>query len=89
MPKPIAAVELKFMLDPKLEKRTRRTYTAEYKLSIIQQAGACKYGELGALLRREKLLNMSTSFESTLYNYRASTCLASREGASPKLWSAG
>ena len=28
---------------------------AEYKLSIIQQADACKHGELGALLRREKL----------------------------------
>ena len=38
-----------------LEKRTRRTYNAEYKMTIIAQADACKHGELGALLRREKL----------------------------------
>ena len=39
--------------DPVLEKRTRRTYNAEYKMTIIAQADACKHGELGALLRRE------------------------------------
>tara|TARA_B100000745_G_scaffold260279_1_gene183847 strand:+ start:226 stop:576 length:351 start_codon:yes stop_codon:yes gene_type:complete len=38
-----------------LEKRTRRVFTTDYKLSIIQQAKQCKHGELGALLRREKL----------------------------------
>ena len=41
--------------DPRLEKRTRRTFKPEYKLRIIQEADACKHGELGALLRREKL----------------------------------
>ncbi len=41
--------------DPILEKRTRRQFTAEYKLKIIAQANACRHGELGALLRREKL----------------------------------
>lgn len=41
--------------DPKLEKRTRRTFTADYKLKIIAQADACQHGELGPLLRREKL----------------------------------
>ena len=41
--------------DPALEKRTRRKFSAEYKLRIIAEADACKYGELGALLRREKL----------------------------------
>lgn len=40
---------------PDLEKRTRRLFTTDYKLSIIQQADACQHGELGALLRREKL----------------------------------
>lgn len=55
MPKPITAVETKIMPEPKLEKRTRRIFTVEYKLSILQQADACKHGELGALLRREKL----------------------------------
>ena len=41
--------------DPKLEKRTRRIFKPEYKLRIVQEADACKHGELGALLRREKL----------------------------------
>jgi len=41
--------------NPKLEKRSRRVFTAEYKLKIIQQADECKHGELGQLLRREKL----------------------------------
>lgn len=55
MPKPITSVEPKIEPDPALEKRTRRVFSPEYKLSIIQQADACKHGELGRLLRREKL----------------------------------
>lgn len=55
MPKPITTVEPKVMPNPKLKKRTRRVFTVDYKLSIIQQADACKHGEIGALLRREKL----------------------------------
>lgn len=47
--------ELQVVPEPALERRTRRTYTAEYKLNIIAQANACKHGELGALLRRERL----------------------------------
>jgi transposase-like protein len=41
--------------DPKLEKRSRRQFSTDYKLKIISEAAACKHGELGALLRREKL----------------------------------
>ena len=41
--------------DPTLEKRTRRRFSVEYKLRIITEADSCKYGELGGLLRREKL----------------------------------
>lgn len=41
--------------DPALEKRTRRSFTVEYKLRIMSEAKACKHGELGALLRKEKL----------------------------------
>lgn len=37
MPKPLTTVEPKIMPDPKLEKRTRRVFTAEYKLSIIRK----------------------------------------------------
>jgi transposase-like protein len=47
--------------DPKLEKRTRRTFAPEYKLRIIQEANACKHGEIGALLRREKLYSNQLS----------------------------
>ena len=35
--------------NPKLEKRGRRSFTVEYKLSILQQADACQHGELGPL----------------------------------------
>lgn len=55
MPKPTTAVDTKIVPDPRLEKRTRRVFSAEYKLKILQQADACKHGELGALLRRESL----------------------------------
>ena len=41
--------------EPALEKRTRRQFNPEYKLRFIAEADACKHGELGALLRREKL----------------------------------
>jgi transposase-like protein len=55
MPKSATAVDPMVKPDPNLEKRVRRVFTGDYKLSIIQQADACKHGELGALLRREKL----------------------------------
>ncbi|MDN6337071.1 transposase [Halomonas piscis] len=41
--------------NPKLEKRTRRQFSTEYKLRILAEADACQHGELGELLRREKL----------------------------------
>ncbi len=47
--------------DSKLEKRTRRIFKADYKLRIIQEADACKHGELGALLRRKKLYSNQLS----------------------------
>ena len=44
-------------LDPEVTERAkRRRFTAEYKLSILRKADACKGdGDLGALLRREGL----------------------------------
>ncbi len=47
--------------EPALEKRTRRQFNTEYKLRIINEADACEYGELGALLRREKLYSSQLS----------------------------
>lgn len=56
MPKPISKPhDTQITPDPALEKRTRRKFNAEYKLRIIAEADTCKYGELGGLLRREKL----------------------------------
>ena len=57
MPKPVTdrLPDSQVNPDPVLEKRTRRTFSAEYKLHIVQEANACEHGELGALLRREKL----------------------------------
>ena len=43
---------------------TRRRFTAEYKLRILQEADRCMSGELGALLRREGL------YSSHLTNWR-------------------
>jgi len=62
MPKdPSKQIETQVTPDPKLEKRTRRTFKAEYKLRIIQEADKCKHGELGALLRREKIYSNQLS----------------------------
>ena len=62
MPKPTTHLpETEVAPDPKSEKRTRRIFTREYKLSILQQAAACQHGELGALLRREKLYSNQLS----------------------------
>lgn len=47
--------------DPSLEKRTRRTFSTDKKLRILTQADACKHGELGALLRREKIYHNQLS----------------------------
>jgi transposase len=53
--------------EPTLEKRSRRAFTTEYKLRILAQADNCKHGELGALLRREKLYsNQLTSWRREL-----------------------
>ena len=51
MPKPMTHI----LPNPKLEKWGRRSFTVEYKLSILQQADACQHGELGPLLRHDKV----------------------------------
>lgn len=62
MPKPTTTLpESQVKPNPKAESRTRRTFTIEYKLSILSQADACKHGELGELLRREKLYSNQLS----------------------------
>ena len=57
----------------------RRTYTAEYKLKILNQADACKEpGQLGALLRREGL------YQSNLITWRRQREEGTLKGLSPK-----
>lgn len=56
MPKgPSELPEAKVEPLPELERRTRRRFSTEYKLKVIAKADACRHGELGELLRREKL----------------------------------
>ena len=55
MPKKSTFESVEVKPSPRMEKKSRRTYTTEYKLRIIAEADACKHGELGQLLRRESL----------------------------------
>ena len=62
MPKPITLLpETEVKEDRKLQRRSRRTFSRDYKLSIIDQADACEHGEIGELLRREKLYSNQLS----------------------------
>ena len=62
MPKSASALpDTQVTPEPLLEKRTRRQFSTDYKLRIIAEADACRYGEIGALLRREKLYSHQLS----------------------------
>ena len=47
--------------EPALEKLTRRSFSAEDKLRIIKEVAACRRGEVGSLLRREKIYHSQLS----------------------------
>ena len=60
-----------------MSKGTRRRFSAEYKLKILDEAGRCTArGELGGLLRREGL------YSSHLANWRAELSEHGRAGLS-------
>ena len=60
-------------------KAKRRTFSAEYKLRILDEASACRTpGERGALLRREGL------YSSHLTNWRRELREGARAGLNPK-----
>ena len=71
--------------DPEVpEKAKRRRFSAEYKLAIVREADACtEPGEIGALLRRERL------YSSHLVDWRrqreagALQALARKRGPKP------
>ena len=56
----------------------RRTFTAEYKLRILQAADQCSPGDLGALLRREGL------YSSHLVTWRRQRQAGQLAGLTPK-----
>lgn len=59
---------------------TRRAFSAEYKLRIINEANACTHhGELGELLRREGL------YSSTLASFRKQQQAGRLNGADPQI----
>ena len=61
------------------EKPRRRAFTAEYKLSILEQYDACAGdGDKGALLRREGL------YSSHIVEWRRARDAAAVEGLSPR-----
>ncbi|MGB7299689.1 MAG: transposase [Burkholderiaceae bacterium] len=62
MPKPfVGPSDTQVKPDPALERRTRRQFSTQYKLRILHLADACKYGEIGALLRSEGLYHSQLS----------------------------
>jgi transposase-like protein len=66
--------------DPEVTpKARRRTFSAEYKLRILDEAAACTHpGERGALLRREGL------YSSHLTHWRRELREGARAGLNPK-----
>ena len=90
MPKPVTdnLPNSQIKPDPVLEKRTRRTFNAEYKLRIVQEANACQHGELGALLRREKLYHAQIQQWRREFNEGGMESLSkSAPGSKPRLTS--
>ena len=64
--------------------RTRRRFTAAYKLKILEAAAQCtKPGELGALLRREGLYSSHLSVWRTAARRGELAALAVRRGPKP------
>jgi transposase len=62
-----------------LAKATRRRFTAQYKLRVLQEADACsRPGEVGALLRREGL------YSSNLVAWRKQRGTGELVGLAPK-----
>jgi transposase len=59
-------------------KPTRRKFSAEYKLKILQETDQCKPGEVGAVLRREGL------FSSQLATWRREREIGLMQGLDPR-----
>lgn len=66
-------------------KATRRRFTAEYKLRILEQADRCSEpGEIGALLRREGLYSSHLTSWRAAREKGALSALSKKRGRTPK-----
>ena len=72
--------ELKTVPDPEVSDRPRRrTFTAEYKLSVLGELDACsELGEAGAVLRREGL------YSSHISEWRKKRAAGELQGLAPR-----
>lgn len=66
-----------------LPKASRRTYSAEYKRQIVQEAAHCPPGQVGALLRREGLYSSQLTAWRRLYEQGALKGLSQSRGRRP------
>lgn len=88
MPKPTteAQPDTEVEPDPQLEKRKRKKYSTEDKLRILAEADQCKHGELGPLLRREKIYhNQLQSWRRQLAEGGTDGLSKTAPGPKPKL----
>jgi transposase-like protein len=75
MPKPNTVLpETQVIPDAKNEKRRIKSFSKAEKIRILAEADACAYGELGALLRREKI------YSSQLKTWRMQLAASGHEG---------
>jgi transposase-like protein len=75
MPKPETVLpEPEVIPNPQNEKRRIRKFSKSEKIRILAEADACAYGELGALLRREKI------YSSHLKTWRMQLATSGQDG---------
>lgn len=75
MPKPETVLpEPEVIPNPQNEKRRIRKFSKSEKIRILAEADACGYGELGALLRREKI------YSSQLKTWRMQLATSGQDG---------
>lgn len=75
MPKPTSELpDNQVVPNPRYEKRTYRYFSAADKKRILAEADACAHGELGELLRREKV------YSAQLTRWRNQLASASEAG---------
>ncbi len=71
--------------NPEVPQRARRRqFTASYKLRVLEEADACRDGEVGALLRREALYSSHLTAWRRQRTQGLLSVFAARRGRPPK-----